>query len=133
LPITSLASQSAKTYQAGQSDDGWQRFTQLVAAVNAGNLPAAQKAYDGFAKSAAADLTKASPGSRLTQALDQVGQALQSGDIGRAQRALSSIRSRAQTDREAAAANAAQPPTIASPKMAPADQNAPGTTLDVVV
>ena len=67
MPITSLASQSGKAYQAGQSDDGWQRFTQLVAAVNAGNLPAAQKAYDGFAKSAAADLTKASPASRLAK------------------------------------------------------------------
>jgi hypothetical protein len=93
LPITSL--ESATTYQASQSDDGWQRFSQLVAAVNAGNLPAAQKAYDGFTKSAAADLAKANPASRLTQALDLVDQALQSGDIGRAQQALSSMRSRA--------------------------------------
>ena len=130
MPITSLASQSGKPYQAGQGDDGWQRFTQLVAAVNAGNLPAAQKAYDGFAKSTAADLTKSNPASRLTRALEQVGQALQSGDIGRAQQALSAIPSRARQNRDADAAN---PPAIASPKTAPTDQNAPGATLDVVV
>jgi hypothetical protein len=94
LPIT-LAPANAKPSQAGPGDDGWQRFTELVAAVNAGNLPAAQKAYDGFSNSAAADLVKANPGSRLTQALGQIGEALQSGDIGRAQQALRTIRSRA--------------------------------------
>jgi hypothetical protein len=129
LPITSLASQNGKAYPASQGDDGWQRFTQLVAAVNASHLPAAQKAYDGFAKSAAADLTKANPASRLTQALDQVGQALRSGDIGRAQQALSSIRSRAQTSRQ----DAAHPPAIALPKTAASEQSAPGAALDVVV
>lgn len=133
MPITSLASQSAKSHQAGQGDDGWQRFTLLVAAVNAGNLPAAQKAYDGFAKSAAADLTKSNPASRLTQALDQVGRALQSGDIGRAQQALSGIQSRVQTGRDKDETRAAQPAAVASPKTAPTDQNAPGATLDVVV
>jgi hypothetical protein len=123
LPITSLASSTGKA-PASQSDEGWQRFTQLVAAVNAGNLPAARKAYDGFAKSPAADLTRANPNNRLTRALAAVGEALQSGDIPRAQQALSTIRSRAK---------AATPPTVASPQTAPAEQNGPGTNLDVVV
>lgn len=126
MPITSLAS-STSTNPASQSDEGWQRFTQLVAAVNAGNLPAARKAYDGFAKSPAADLTRANPNNRLTRALGEVGEALQSGDIPRAQHALSTIRSRAQASRADA------PPTVASPKTAPAEQNAPGASLDVVV
>jgi hypothetical protein len=133
VPISSLASTTAKTNQAGQSDDGWQRFAQLVAAVNAGNLTSAQKAYDGFAKSAAAELTRANPASRLTQALDQVGRALQSGDIASAQQALSSIRSRPAESRQDAAGSAAQPPTVTSPQIAPTDQSAPGGTLDVVV
>lgn len=128
MPIT-LASLTARTHQAGQGDEGWQRFTQLVAAVNAGNLPAAQKAYDGFSKSTAADLTKANPASRLTQALDKIGEALQSGDIAGAQQALSGIRSRAQ----AAQTDATQPPTVASPKTAPTEPTVPGATLDVVV
>jgi hypothetical protein len=128
LPIT-LAPASAKTHQASPGDDGWQRFTQLVAAVNAGNLPAAQKAYEGFSSSAAADLAKANPGSRLTQALGQIGEALKSGDIGRAQRALTTIRSRAQATRE----GAVPPPTVASPKTAPSDLSTPGSSLDVVV
>jgi len=132
LPISSLASLTAKAYQAGQSDDGWQRFTQLVAAVNGGNLASAQKAYDGFTKSAAADLANANPASRLTQALNQVGAALQSGDIGRAQQALSSIRSRAQPGKQPSAGSATPTPQVASPDIAPADPNAPGGTLDVV-
>jgi hypothetical protein len=126
LPITSLASSTA-AYQASQSDEGWQRFTQLVAAVNAGNLPAARKAYDGFAKSPAADLTRANPNNRLTRALGEVGEALQSGDIPRAQHALSTIRSRPP------ASSADAPPTVASPKTAPSEPNGPGTSLDVVI
>lgn len=131
MPIT-LAPANAKTYQASPGDDGWQRFTQLVAAVNAGNLPAAQKAYEGFNNSTAADLTKANPGSRLTQALGQIGEALQSGDIGRAQQALTTIRSRGQVDRQATREGATQPPTVASPKTAPSDPSTPGTSLDIV-
>jgi hypothetical protein len=130
VPISTLASLTAKTYQASQTDDGWQRFTQLVAAVNAGNLTSAQKAFDAFSSSAAADLAKASPTSRLTQALDVVGRALQSGDIGGAQQALSTIRSRPLgSDTNAAA----QPPKVASPKIAPADQSAPGGAVDIFV
>jgi hypothetical protein len=131
VPISTLASLTAKTYQASQSDDGWQRFTQLVAAVNAGNLSSAQKAYEAFNTSAAADVAKANPSSRLTQALDVVGRALQSGDIAGAQQALSTIRSRPLAG---SAANAAPPPpTVASPKIAPTDQNAPGGAVDIFV
>jgi len=130
VPISTLASLTAKTYQASQSDDGWQRFTQLVAAVNAGNLASAQKAYDGFTSSAAADLAKANPASRLTQALGVVGRALQSGDIAGAQQALSAIRSRPLGSE----ANApAQPPAIVSPKIAPTDQSTPGGAIDIIV
>jgi hypothetical protein len=130
VPIRTLASQTAKSYQAGQSDDGWQRFTQLVASVNAGNLASAQKAYDAFTSSAAADLAKANPASRLSQAIDVVGRALQSGDVASAQQALSTIRSRPLSGD----ANAAtQPPKVASPKIAPADQSAPGGTIDLIV
>jgi hypothetical protein len=129
VPISTLASLTAKTYQASPSDDGWQRFTQLVAAVNAGNLASAQKAYDAFTGSAAADLAKASPASRLSQAIDVVGRALQSGDISGAQQALSTIRSRPL----AGDLNAATEPQVASPKIAPTDQSAPGGTIDLIV
>jgi len=131
VPISSLASLTAKTYQASQSDDGWQRFTQLVAAVNAGNLGSAQKAYEAFSTSAAAEVAKANPASRLTQALDAVGRALQGGDIASAQQALSSIRSRPLPGSDVNAA--AQPPKVASPKIAPTDQTAPGGAVDIFV
>ncbi len=130
MPISTLASPTAKTYQAGQSDDGWQRFTQLVAAVNAGNLASAQKAYDGFTNSAAADLARSNPASRLTQALDLVGRALQSGDIASAQQALSTIRSRPLAGGDAGAFTQ---PKVVSPKIAPTDENAPRGRVDLIV
>jgi len=129
VPISTLASLTSKTYQASQSDDGWQRFTQLVAAVNSGNLASAQKAYEEFSNSAAAELAKANPASRLSQALGVVGRALQTGDIASAQQALSTIRSRPL----GSDANApAQPPAVVSPKIAPTDQSAPGGTVDII-
>jgi len=129
VPISTLASLTAKTYQASQTDDGWQRFTQLVVAVNAGNLASAQKAYEGFSSSAAAELAKAHPASRLSQALDVVGRALQTGDIASAQQALSVIRSRPL----GGDANAStQPPAMVSPKIVPSDQSAPGGAIDII-
>jgi hypothetical protein len=60
--------------------------------------PRRKKAYDEFHQSPAGDLAQANANGRLAQALDKIGKALQSGDIGQAQQALSSIRPRAQSD-----------------------------------
>ena len=113
--------------QPGGADDGWQQFAQLVRAVNAGDLTAAQKAHAKFTESAAGDVAQANPDGRLAQVLSKVGDALQSGDIAKAQQALSLIRTRA-TD----AANVAQP-TVQAPSISPADPNAPGGKLDLKV
>jgi hypothetical protein len=110
--------------QPGGADDGWQQFAQLVRAVNAGDLPAAQKAHAKFIESAAGDVARANPDGRLAQVLGKVGDALQSGDIAQAQQALSLIRTRA-TD-------AAQP-TVQAPSISPADPNAPGGKLNIKV
>ena len=113
---------STNPRQGGQSDDGWQQFAQLVRAVNAGDLPAAQKAYASFTQSAAGDLAQSNPQGRLAQALSKVGSALQSGDIGQAKEALAAIRPRHNP-----------PPTVQSPGIAPADPNAPGGKLDLTI
>jgi len=55
--------------------------------------------------------------------------AWQSGDISGAQQALSTIRSRPL----AGDLNAATEPQVASPKIAPTDQSAPGGTIDLIV
>jgi hypothetical protein len=126
LSISSV-SVSVNPRQASQADEGWQQFAQLVRSVNAGDLPAAQKAFTKFTESPAGDLVQANSNGRLAQALSKIGDALQSGDIGRAQQALASIRPRAQSDQQAS------PPTVKAPSIAPADPNAPGAKLDKTV
>jgi hypothetical protein len=114
--------------QAGQSDDGWQQFAQLVRAVNAGDLPASRKAYANFAQSEAADVAQSNSDGRLARALGKVGDALQSGDIGAAQQALASIRPRAKPDGAPAA-----PPIVKAPGISPAAPDAPGSILNVTI
>ena len=92
MSISPASLSTSNAYQASQSDTGWQQFAQLVSAVNAGDLPASQKAYANFTQSAAADVAKANPDSRIARALSQIGPALQAGDVGKAQQALASLR-----------------------------------------
>src|SRR5258708_4826776 len=94
LSISPASLAASNSYQASQSDTGWQQFAQLVSAINAGNLSASQKAYANFTQSPAADVAKANPDSRIAQALKTIGPALQAGDIGTAQQALASLRPR---------------------------------------
>jgi hypothetical protein len=127
LSISSV-SVSVNPRQASPADEGWQQFAQLVRSVNAGDLPAAQKAFAKFTESPAGELAQANSNGRLAQALSKIGEALQSGDIGRAQQALSSIRPRAQSDQLGAGA-----PTVKAPSISPADPSAPGARLDKTV
>jgi hypothetical protein len=123
LSISSVST-SINPRQSDQSDDGWQQFVQLVRTVNAGNLPAAQKAYESFSQSPAASVTQGSPSAGVSQALDGIGVALKAGDIDKAQQALSAIRPRAHQRNQT-------PPSIKTPGISPASQNVPGATLDV--
>jgi hypothetical protein len=113
--------------QPGGADDGWQQFAQLVRAVNAGDLPAAQKAHANFTQSAAGEVAHANPDGRLAQVLSKIGDALQSGDIAQAQQALALIRPRG------ADAATATEPTVQAPSISPADPNAPGGKLNLTV
>jgi hypothetical protein len=127
LSISSV-SVSVNPRQASAADEGWQQFAQLVRSVNAGDLPAAQKAFTKFTESPAGELAQANSNGRLAQALSRIGDALQAGDVGKAQQALASIRPRAQGDQPGAAA-----PVVKAPSIAPADPNAPGARLDKTV
>lgn len=95
------ASASQYQQQRGQSQGGY--FRQLIQAIKSGNLDAAQSAYDSLTSQLPASdqsSTNASTGttasdsggnSSFQQFLQQVGAALQSGDIQGAQTALSSL------------------------------------------
>jgi hypothetical protein len=71
----------------------------VVKAIRSGDLSAAQQAYATFSQSpagqAAASSQDGASGS-VAQTLSQIGQALQSGDIGQAQQLLSSLAPRPQ-------------------------------------
>jgi len=122
LSISSV-SVAISTRQAGQGDDGWAQFAQLVRAVNAGDLAASQKAYDAFTQSPAAEIAQANPNGRIAQAIGKIGDALQAGDIGMAQKALADLRPR----------NEAATPTVAAPSISPPDPNGSGSKLNVIV
>ena len=131
MSISPASLAASNSYQASQSDTGWQQFAQLVSAVNAGNLSASQKAYANFTQSPAADVAKANPDSRIAQALKAIGPALQAGDIGRAQQALASLRP--QSRPPGAQSSGGRGPSTVAPSIVPADPNAPGAKLDVTV
>jgi hypothetical protein len=131
LSISPASLATSSSYQASQSENGWQQFAQLVGAVNAGNLSASQKAYANFTQSPAADVAKANPDSRIAQALKQLGPALQAGDIGTAQQALASLRPQARPP--GVQASGGRGPSTAAPSIVPADPNAPGAKLNLTV
>jgi hypothetical protein len=129
----SPVSSSAVNPNQSQSDDAWQQFQQLVGAVNSGDLTTAQQSYTDFQNGPGAKVAQANPDSPIAQALNQIGQALQSGDAGAAQKALAALRPHghgghhrhtAGAQETTAAISAAQPG-------ASADPNAAGATLDV--
>jgi len=122
----------ANSYQASQSDNGWQQFAQLVGAVNAGDLDAAKQAYTEFTQSPAGKVVDTNPNSRFAQALNGIGQGLQAGDVGAAQQALATIRPhRHGSDHVAGGAGPAMPQNL-TPTV-PDDPTAPGATLNLTV
>ena len=131
LSIAPASLAASNSYQASQSDNGWQQFAQLVSAVNAGNLSASQKAYTNFTQSPAADVAKANPDSRIARALKEIGPALQAGDIGKAQQALASLRPHGRS--AGAQTGGGRGPSVPAPSIVPADPNAPGAKLNVTV
>jgi hypothetical protein len=131
LSISPASLAASNSYQASQSDSGWQQFAQLVSAVNAGNLSASQKAYTNFTQSPAADVAKANPDSRIARALKAIGPALQADDIGKAQQALASLRPQGRPP--GAATSGGRDPSVPAPSIVPADPNAPGAKLNVTV
>jgi hypothetical protein len=89
--MTIAAISSASAYVPPTQDSSLQSFGQLVSAVQSGNLTAAQSAYAAFSQSPAGQ----SDGP-LSTASSPIGDALQSGDLGKAQKALTSLQQQTQ-------------------------------------
>jgi len=119
----------SNAYQASQADNGWQQFAQLVGAVNAGDVPAAQKAYASFTQSTAAAVARANPVSRIARALNEIGPALQARDVGKAQQALASLRPPGRSARGAGDMAAG----TSAPSIVPANPDTPGTKLNLTL
>ncbi len=89
MTVSAISSLSASSVANFQSDR--QAFGQLTNALQSGNLTAAQDAYNTLASSPIAQ-----GNSPFAQALQQIGQDLQSGDIADAQKALASLQQQQQ-------------------------------------
>lgn len=89
MTISAISSFSASAAASFQTDR--QAFGQLTNALQSGNLTAAQDAYNTLASSPLAQ-----GNSPFAQALKQIGQDLQSGDIADAQKALASLQQQQQ-------------------------------------
>ena len=119
----SFASIAINSRHQGQPEDsGWQQFAQLVRTVNAGDLPAAKKAYAKFTGSEAGDLAKANPNGRVAQTIGEIGKALGADDIVKAQQALAAMRSRARQN--------PLPAPVTVPSISP---DTPGAVLNVTI
>jgi hypothetical protein len=87
MTISAISSASSYPYSTTQNA-ARQSFTQLVSALQSGDLSAAQNAYATFTQNAGSQLDANSP---FAQAINQIGQDLQSGNIGGAQQTLNSL------------------------------------------
>ncbi len=121
-------------------NDPRQQFIQLAKAINSGDLTGAQQAYAVLSQTLGsnADNPSASSNDPVSQALAAIGQALQSGDIGAAQQALSSLQ-QAQGARghhhhhghRADAGSAGGATASSTPAPSSITSGTTGTTLDV--
>ena len=92
MTISAISSSSASFVATFQKDR--QAFGQLAGALQVGDLTAAQNAYNTLASSPIAQ-----GNSPFAQALQQIGQDLQSGDLADAQKALASLQQQQQQGR----------------------------------
>jgi hypothetical protein len=86
MTISAISSASSNPFYAKQTSTQ-QSFSTLVSALQSGDLSAAQSAYASFTQTAG----QGDPNSPFAQAINQIGQDLQSGNIGAAQQTLSSL------------------------------------------
>ena len=86
MTISAISSASSNPFYAKQTSNQ-QSFSTLVSALQSGDLSAAQSAYASFTQTAG----QGDPNSPFAQAINQIGQDLQSGNIGAAQQTLSSL------------------------------------------
>ncbi len=89
MAVSSISSSPVANNQPSAQQQFRQQFMQLLRAIKSGNLDAAQKAYGQLAQ--LKDSVPEASNGPVAQTLDQIGQALKSGDIGGAQQALQSL------------------------------------------
>src|SRR5215470_1948756 len=89
MTISAISASSA--FQTSNYQTDRQAFSQLTNALQSGNLNAAQNAYSTLASSPAAQ-----GNGPFAQALQQIGQDLQSGDLGDAQQAMAALQQQQQ-------------------------------------
>jgi hypothetical protein len=95
MPIDAISSTNQQQFQQTRTD-----YQALAQALNAGNLSAAQKAYDSLQQDQQ-NGPQPPAGSQVANDFSALGQALQSGDLSGAQGAFSSLQTDMQSARRA--------------------------------
>ena len=93
----STATPSYSPYASNQQTPAQQSFSQLMQAIQSGNLQSAQQAFAAFTQNA--PQTQNGQNSPFGQAVSQIGAALSSGNIAQAQSTLQSLQSQMQAHR----------------------------------
>ncbi|HXC56508.1 MAG TPA: hypothetical protein VNU97_14515 [Rhizomicrobium sp.] len=91
MSVGSLSASTPSYTFNQQQNPAQQGFSQLMQAIQSGNLQAAQQAYAAFTQNAPASQT--GQNSPLAQAVSQIGTALSSGNIGQAQATVQALQS----------------------------------------
>jgi len=94
MSVSGISSTTYPLYAPNQQNPVQQSFSQLMQAIQSGNLQAAQQAYATLAQNA-----PQTPNGAFGEAISQIGAALSSGNIVQAQATLQSFQSQMQTHR----------------------------------
>ncbi len=108
MSISSVSTGTTASYTPNtQQKDLRTAFKQMADAINSGNLQDAQNAFDSLAQlmnnnqqsSQTASSSQTANGNDPTSLLNQIGSALQSGDLDQAKQALQNLQQQAQSSR----------------------------------
>jgi len=108
MSVSSVSGGSTAAYQPNsQQKDVRNAFKQVADAINSGDLQDAQNAFESLAsllnngqqQTTQSSSQSSSNGSDFTNLLNQVGTALQSGDVDQAKQALTNLQQSAQAGR----------------------------------
>jgi soluble cytochrome b562 len=135
MSISAISGAASNPLQSLNSQQNFrQTFSQLVDALDSGDLSQAQQAYSDLSQLQADGQGPATnPNSPLAGALNNIGQALQNGDLGGAQQALASMQQAQRGHHHGHHGHGSQPASTPSSSSSspPADTQSSSNLVDI--